>query len=309
MGKWLQRLSGNPATRALALLHFAVFLWGFTAILGRLISFGALPLVWHRLWITALVLLLFRKTRQGLRQLSFKAWKIFGGIGLVVTAHWICFYGAIKLANASVALVALSTGPLFASAFEPLIFRSRFKMAQVLTGLISVLGLTLIFREVPAVGLGLAVGVVAALLSALFSTLNKKYLGAHSATAVTWVELTAGWLALTPCMVMEESAVWWPQGLDFLWVALLGIVCTALPFIISLQVLRHISAFTANLAVNLEPVYGLLLAALVFKEHTTLNALFYLGSGIILLTVFISPILENTQKFHRKGPSTKQNNL
>lgn len=278
------------------MMHAAVFLWGFTAILGRLISFGALSLVWHRLWITCLVLLSIPTVRTGLFRFPRMAWLRFSLIGVVVTAHWLCFYGAIKLANISVALVTLATGPLFAALLEPALFRTRVRLSQLLTGMVSVVGIYIIFREAPSLSAGLLTGLAAAALSALFSTLNKKYLQHHPASVVTWVELAAGWLALTPLMLLTDKAVWIPQKKDMLWLFLLGAGCTALPFIISLRALRHLSAFTSTLLVNLEPVYGLIMAAVIFGEHRMLSTSFYAGSLLILSSVMATPLSENIKR-------------
>lgn len=286
----------TPRGRALLMMHLAVFLWGFTAILGRLISFGTLSLVWHRLWITCLVLLFIPSLRPGLYQLPRRAWLRFAGIGLVVTAHWICFYGAIKLANISVALVTLATGPLFAAFIEPALLNTRLRLRQLLAGLLSISGIYIIFRELPSLSAGLMTGIAAAALSALFSSLNKKYLQNHSASVVTWVELAAGWLVLTPFMLLKDEAVWAPKASDMLWLFLLGAGCTALPFIISLKALRHLTAFTSTLLVNLEPVYGLILAALIFEEHRALTPSFYLGSLLILGSVLAISLVERVKQ-------------
>lgn len=292
MGKYLRRLKATPRSRALLMMHASVFLWGFTAILGRLISFGAFSLVWHRLWITCLVLFLIPSVRTGILYFPRKAWLRFSLIGVVVTSHWLCFYGAIKLANISVALVTLATGPLFAAFIEPALFRTRMRFSQMLTSLVSVVGIYIIFKEVPTLSTGLLAGLAAAGLSALFSTLNKKYLQHHQAPVVTWVELAAGWLVLTPLMLFMNEAVWIPAKADLLWLFLLGAGCTALPFIISLKALRHLSAFTSTLLVNLEPVYGLILAAWIFGEHRVLSPSFYAGSLLILASVLAAPLSE-----------------
>lgn len=301
MGKNLRRLKISPHGRALLMMHIAVFLWGFTAILGRLISFGALSLVWHRLWITCLVLLFVPTVRKGLCCLPRSAWLKFSGIGVVVTAHWLCFYSAIKLANISVALVTLATGPLFAALIEPALFHIRLRFRKLFTGTLSVIGIYIIFREIPTFSAGLLIGITAAGLSALFSSLNKKYLQHNPASVVTWVELAAGWLVLTPIMIFGENTVWVPNTTDFAWVFLLGAGCTALPFIISLRALRHLSAFTSTLLVNLEPVYGLILAAFLFGEHRVLSSSFYLGSALIMSSVIIASLLEKIRLANKKG--------
>lgn len=291
MGKYLRRLSATPAG-ALLILHTAVFLWGFTAILGRLISLKALPLVWHRLWITCTVLLFYSGCRRGLNNLTRRDYLRFGLIGLIVAAHWLCFYGAIKVANVSVALVALATGPLFAAVVEPFLTHSRVRWQQVGTGLVGLAGLGVIFLDAAWLGKGLALGVAAAALAALFSSLNKKYLAGHAASAVTFVELLSGFVCLTPLALSLHPQAWTPLLSDWLWLTLLSAGCTALPFILSLLALRRLSAFASNLAVNLEPVYGMFLAAIIFHEHETLSDKFYAGAALVLLSVVLNPWLE-----------------
>ena len=293
MGESIRRLTLTEKTKALILLHSAVLLWGFTAILGKLISIGALPLVWHRLWITCTILLFFKSCRKGLKILKIREILIFLLIGLLVSAHWICFYGAIKLSSASVALSAIGTSALIASIIEPLIFKVKIRIRQVFTGLISLTGILIIFNALNKMdSLGMLVGIFGAALAALFSSLNKKFIGNHSAATISFLEFVAGIVAIFPFMLWTSGKNWLPSHLDLLWLFLLGGGCTALPFVISLKALRHLSAFTSNLNVNLEPIYGMILAALIFEEYKILNPEFYIGASIILITALSAPVLE-----------------
>ncbi|MCS6980656.1 MAG: DMT family transporter [Flavobacteriales bacterium] len=291
MGKYIRRLGATPKG-ALVLLHTAVFLWGFTAILGRLITLKALPLVWHRLWLTCTVLIFFSGCRRGLKSLKRPDYLRFGFIGLIVATHWLCFYEAIKVANISVALVALATGPLFAAIMEPFLTQTRVRWQRLVTGFVGLAGLIVIFLETSGLGKGFVLGVAAAALAALFSSLNKKYLSDHAASAVTFVELFSGFVCLTPLVLLSPPRTWTPVPSDWLWLLLLSAGCTALPFILSLLALRHVSAFASNLAVNLEPVYGMILAAIIFHEHETLSVKFYAGSALVLLAVVLNTWLE-----------------
>lgn len=276
-------------------LHFAIFLWGFTAILGKLISYGEMMLVWHRLWITCISFMLIPGLWKGLRQIPRKKVFIFGGIGILVAMHWIAFYGSIKYSNASLALSALATSSLFTSVLEPLITRSKIKLSDVFLGLIVIVGIGLIFSVSEVYTKGLLWGIAAAFLAALFSTLNKVHLADYEGKAVSFIELGTGFLFLSlllPFTVDDLSlGLIIPGQQDFWLLILLGVGCTTMPYILSLNALRYISAFKSNLAINLEPVYGIIMAVAFLGESKDLNGKFYAGTLLILTAVFLKPVL------------------
>lgn len=287
----------KPADKAYLGLHLAIFLWGFTAILGKLISFGEMLLVWHRLWITCLSFLLVPGVFKALRNIPRKRLWVFAGIGILVALHWVAFYGSIKYSNASLALSALATTSLFTSIMEPLIMRKAINPYDILLGLLVILGIGIIFFSVDLVYVrGLVYGIAAAFLAAAFSILNKKYLDEYEGKAVSFVELSAGFLFLTlflPITVDNLSlSTITPGTQDFLLLLLLAVGCTTLPYILSLNALRYISAFKSNLAINLEPVYGILMAAVFLGEGKELSGRFYIGTLLILVAVFLKPVLK-----------------
>lgn len=291
----------KPENKAYLGLHLAIFLWGFTAILGKLITFDEMLLVWHRLWITCLSFLFIPGLLKSLRQVPRKRALTFAGIGIVVALHWVAFYGSIKYSNASLALSALATTSLFTSIMEPVILRTRFNPYDLLLGLLVILGIGIIFFSVELVHVkGLIYGIVAAFLAASFSILNKKYLDHYEGKAVSFVELSAGFLFLTlllPFTVSDLSvAALMPDTTNFLLLILLGVGCTTMPYILSLNALRYISAFKSNLAINLEPVYGILMAAVFLGEGKELSGRFYIGTFLILVAVFLKPVLKYTLK-------------
>lgn len=275
-------------------LHVCVLLWGFTAILGKLISLPAVALVWWRMALVTACLLLIPRVWRGLRALPPRLFGIYSGIGVVVALHWLSFYGAIKLANASVAVTCLAVGPVFTAMIEPWITRRPLVRRELWLGLGVIPGVALVVGGVDAgFRIGILLGLVSALLASFFASLNKRYVHRADPMTVTAVEIGAGALFLTMVAPWFAGGVAQafplPQGADIGWMALLVVGCTLLPFTLSLVALRHISAFTAQLAVNLEPLYAILLAALIFGEQRELTAGFYLGVALILAAVFLHP--------------------
>lgn len=279
-----------PERKALLQIHFCVLLWGFTAILGKLISLPALELVWWRMLIVVVVLLAWPPLWRELRAVPLRTLAVFAGIGVVVALHWLTFYGAIKLANASVAATTMAVAPLFLAVIEPWVARRPFDARELLVGLVALPGVVLVVGGTPeGMQLGLAVGVVSAFLVAIFGALNKRYVERASPLLVTGVELAAGTAFLTLVALAWQGEAPWhtiPGVRDAWLLAVLSLGCTLLPFALALRALRHTSAFMAQLAVSLEPVYAILLAIVLLGEQRELTPAFYLGVAVILGAVF-----------------------
>jgi drug/metabolite transporter (DMT)-like permease len=288
--------------KALIQLHIAVFLAGFTAILGKLISLNEGLLVWFRLFITVITLgaILFLRN-QLLRIPGKDMLKIFG-VGTIVAIHWVTFYGSVKYANVSVALVCFSATGFFTAFFEPLILRRRISLIEVLLGLMAIAGIYIIFDFHPQYKMGIIFGIISAMGSALFPIYNKTLLLTFSPKILTLYELGGGLIALTflvPLYLVQFPAAYYlPTGTDWLWLLVLAWLCTVLSFDLQLNALKKISAFTANLTYNLEPVYGIILAFIFFKENENLNPAFYLGVLLILLAVVLQ--MFRIAKAHRR---------
>jgi len=280
----------NAHRRALFELHICVVLWGFTAILGKLITLPALALVWWRLLLVTLALACFPRVWRSLRSIPPRRMLVFAGIGCVVALHWVGFYGSVKLANASVAATCMALAPAVTALIEPMITGARFERHNLLLGILVIPGVALVVGGIPgSMHLGFSVGVVSAVLAAVFNALNKRYLGHHDAMAVTWLELGAGFLliaALSPFTAPLGGSVVLPSVQDGAWLLVLAIFCTLIPFAVSLATLRHLSAFTAQLAVNLEPVYTIVIAVLFLGEARELDRTFFMGVAIVLAAVF-----------------------
>jgi drug/metabolite transporter (DMT)-like permease len=286
-------------------IHFCVLLWGFTAILGKSISIAALPLVWWRMLIVVALLALLPNIWRGLRNLPRRLVLSYAGIGVLVALHWLTFYGSIKLANASVAATCIALATAFTAVTEPKLAGRKFSKSELALGILVLPGVALVVGGVPhEMRLGIAVGALSALLVAIFSSLNKRLVQAADPLTVTAIELGAGTIALTllaPLMpiifpVFAGDLLVLPSTRDLILIVVLATACTLLPFALSLVALRHMSAFSAQLAVNLEPVYAIALAALLLGEQRELTPLFYLGVLVILAAVFLHPLLASKAK-------------
>jgi drug/metabolite transporter (DMT)-like permease len=296
----MRAMALKPAMVATLQIHFCVLLWGFTAILGKLISLAALPLVWWRMLIVVGVLLLVPSVLRSLRVLPARLWLTYAGIGCLVALHWLTFYGAIKLANASVAATCIALATPFTALVEPWLTRTRLSARDLLLGIAVRPGVLLVVGGVPtAMRDGIVVGAVSALFVAVFGSLNKRVAHRGEALTATALELGAGWIvlgALAPLVsaLLPELAgplFEWPTPRDGALLVTLAIACTLLPFSLSFVALRHISAFSAQLAVNLEPVYAIVLAIVLLGEQRELTPQFYLGVAIILAAVLARPLL------------------
>ncbi|MDR7134737.1 drug/metabolite transporter (DMT)-like permease [Lysobacter niastensis] len=290
----------NPTSKAHLQIHFCVLLWGFTAILGKMITLPALPLVWWRMLLVIAALALVPRVWRGLRSMTPRLILAYCGIGALVSLHWLTFYGAIKLSNASVGATCMALGTVFVAMIEPWLTRTRFSKRELALGLMVLPGVVLVVGGVPAgMRAGIAVGAVSALLVALFGSLNKRLVEHGDPLTVTALELGAGTVMLTllaPVMpllfpVFAGELLVVPGGRDLALLLGLALACTLLPFTLSLVALRHMSAFAQQLAVNLEPVYAIVLAALLLGEQHELTKLFYVGVAVILAAVFIHPLL------------------
>jgi drug/metabolite transporter (DMT)-like permease len=274
-------------------LHLIVFIYGFTAILGKLISLSAIHLVWYRMLIAALVLfflLKINKTNALLprRELS----KIFG-VGLIVGAHWITFFGAVKLSNVSVTLVCLSSATLFTSLLEALFHTKRIKITEVVIGLVIIAGIYLIFQFETRYWQGIVVATISAFLAAVFTVINSRLVKVHRARIISFYEMLAGFAGISLYLLFTNGLSILkilPPFADIVYLLILGIVCTAFAFVVQVDVMKKLSAYIVALTINLEPVYGILLAFFIFGTSEYMSAGFYIGTFFIMLSVFGYPI-------------------
>ena len=285
----------SPTSKAQLQIHFCVLLWGFTAIFGRLITLPALALVLWRMLIVVAVLALLPRVWRSLRAMPRRLIAAYSGIGMIVALHWLTFYGAIKLADASVGATCMAVAPVFLALVEPFIARSRFDARELLLGALVIPGVVLVVGGMPeAMRLGLVVGIVSAFLVAVFGALNKRLVEHADPLTVTAIELGSGVVLLAlmaPWMPHEGPAIPIPDARDAGLLAALSIGCTLLPYALALHALRQLSAFATQLATNLEPVYAILLAIPLLGEQRELAPSFYAGVAIILASVLAHPLI------------------
>ena len=297
----------QAVSKARLQIHFCVGLWGFTAILGKLITLPALPLVWWRMLLVAAALLLMPKVWRGLIAMPARLRWAYAGIGVLVSLHWLTFYAAIKLSNASVGATCIAIGPVFLSFIEPWIARRRFDPRELLIGVAVVPGVAMVVGGVPhGMRLGILVGGVSALFVALFGSLNKRLVDHGDPLTVTCIELGTGALFLTaaaPLLPHTGNAFVWPDAHDTWLLLALSFGCTLFPFALALVALRHISAFATQMITNLEPVYAIVLAIVLLHEQRELDGWFYACVVVILAAVFMHPLL------NRKSQTTEQPEL
>jgi drug/metabolite transporter (DMT)-like permease len=285
----------RATTRAQLQIQVCVLLWGFTAILGRLISLPALPLVFWRMSVTAALLLLVPHVWRSCRRMPPRLFAAYAGVGGLLAIHWLTFYGSIKLANASVGATCMALTPVFLAFVEPLLTGRRFDPRDVLLGGGAVVGVVTLLGGVPSgMQAGVAVGTFSAFVVAIFSALNKRLVEHADALAVTTIEIGSGAAlvaVLAPLLPHAGPAFPVPGARDAALLLALAIGCTIIPYALHLVALRHLSAFAVALATNLEPVYAILLAMPLLGEHHDLAPRFYVGVAIVLGAVVASPLL------------------
>lgn len=272
-------------------LHLSILLAGFTGLFGKLISLNEGLLVWYRMMFAAIMLYLILKVSNKLLAIPVKEQLKIAGAGFILGLHWVFFYGSIKMANVSVGVVCFSLVGFFTALLEPLIIRRRFKVKELLFSLVTVAGIILIFQFDMRYRSGIIVGIISSALAALFTITNKKVGASHPSRMMLLYEMAGGFLGLT-CLLPFYLHFFpvdtiLPDMTDFLYLLLLALVCTIGLYLMQIQVLKTVSAFTVNLSYNLEPIYSIILAMLFFGEAKELNTAFYIGLGLIIVSVLL----------------------
>jgi len=280
-------------------LHFIVFVWGFTAVLGKLISLDAMPLVWYRMLLAVGFILLYIGYKKIPMKVPKKVLIGFLFAGLVIAFHWFTFFKAIKVSNISVTLACLSTGAFFASLLEPLFYGRKIIWYEVLFGIIVFLGLYIIFNIDGHFINGIVLALSSAFLSALFSMINGKYAKEYNPTIISFYELLGGVLFFSVFLFFTgsfDAKFFEISNSDWFYLIILSTFCTAYAFIASVKVMKFLSPYTVMLTINLEPIYGIILAVIVFKETEKMSVNFYIGALIILSTVILNGVLKYFHK-------------
>lgn len=290
----------NKTTIAYIQLHTAVFLFGFTAILGKLISLEGLLLVIYRISITLISLFLISDVWEKIKKMPRKDIRKLIGIGMLVGIHWTTFFAAIKVSNISITLSCLAASPFFTSFIEPLLLKRKIQLSEIILALSVVLGFLFIFDMGGTFFLGMILAISSALCASIFSVLNKSIADKYEPFPIMVVEFTAGLVLLLPlCPIylhyFPETSLF-PTASDWVYLLILALLCTTFAYTLSILSLKYISAFTSTLTINLEPVYGILFAYWGFDEGKVLSANFYIGTAIVLLSVFLHPVINHILK-------------
>jgi drug/metabolite transporter (DMT)-like permease len=280
-------------------LHFLVLIAGFTAILGELISIDAIPLVWFRMSIAGVLMFLFIKLKNRSLKVPLKAVVRFSIAGIIIALHWITFFAAIKASNISITLTMFSTGAFFASLIEPLFYKRKIIGYEIIFGVIVIAGVVLITQTELHYLLGIALGISSALFSTLFAVLNGQFVKNYKASVISFYEFLSGVLFISIFIALTDgfdASYFQLTASDWTYLIILASICTAYAFIASIHVMKHITPYTLVLTYNLEPIYGILLAVIIFPQTETMKPLFYLGAGLILTTVLLNAVFKNINK-------------
>ncbi|REG84586.1 DMT family transporter [Winogradskyella sediminis] len=288
-------------------LHFLVIIAGFTAILGELITIGAIELVWYRMAMAGILMFIYIKVVQVNIKITKTSLLQFSAAGVIIALHWITFFEAINQANVSIALAMFSSGAFFASFIEPLIFKRRILGYEIIFGIIVILGVYLITSSEMGYINGIILGLLSALFSTLFAVINGLFITKHNATVISFYEFVSGVLFLTVfilCTGKTFNAEFFTlSNSDWMYLFILASVCTAYAFIGSVDIMRYISPFTVILSYNLEPVYGIAIALALFPETEKMSPQFYIGAILVLMTVLFDAIFKNYKRQKRKSNS------
>ncbi len=283
--------TGADKRQALLYMHISIVLWGATGVLGRGIQLSEGLLVWYRMLITVTSMAAFIVYSGRSFALPKGDRLKLMGIGTVLTIHWLFFYGSIKYSNVSITLCMLATSAVFTALFEPLLTPKRFEWRELIFGLLALIGIWVIFSVEQMYTTGIILGLLASFVGSFFNIFNKNMVHKHSAVLVSFYEIAAGVVVLTlflPFYIGYFHPVkLLPDTTDWLLLTILAIACTHVTLVLSLAALRHLSAFTLNLSINLEPVYGIALAFLIYHENEHLHKGFFIGGAIIMLSVLL----------------------
>jgi len=277
------------------LLHFIVFIWGWSPIFGKAITLQAFQLVWFRILLTLLALALYFTWKKTPLKVAWNDLGVLMGIGCVISFHWFCFYNAIKVSNVSITLVAFSTGTLFTSIIEPLFYKRKFYLYEMFFGLLIIGAIYMIFSVETEYYLGIIFGILAALTSSLFTVWNGLLVRKLESPVITFYELAGGLLSLSLYLLFAgefNPGFFRVSTNDYFFLSIFCVVGTAFPFVASVNLLKKLSPYTVTLTVNLETVYGIVFAFILWPETEKMKGSFYLGAGLILAVIFCNALLK-----------------
>jgi drug/metabolite transporter (DMT)-like permease len=279
-------------------LHLMIVILGFTGVFGKIISLDAIHLVWYRMSIAFVSLALFLLFKKQLFSISKKNFFGILGVGALVTIHWLCFFQSIKVSTVSVAVVCMATSSLFSALIEPLFFKRKLLAYEVIMGIIVVVALAFVMGTETRYLMGYFYGIMAALFGTLFTLFNAKYIKKVGAAQITMIEMLAGVIIISCLLLFQQDYAAFTtliSATDFTYLLILGTVCTALVFVWMTEIMRHITPYSLIMAINMEPIYSILLALFIFKDSEFMSPSFYIGGSIIIGVIFLEGYLKNKQ--------------
>ena len=279
-------------------LHLMVVILGLTGVFGKLISLSAIHLVWYRMGIAFISIAIFLAFKKQLFSISKKDFLGLLGVGALVTFHWLCFFESIKVSTVSVAVVCLATSSLFSALIEPFFFKRKFLFYEVIMGVLVVVALAFIMGTETKYFWGYFYGIMAALLATLFTLFNAKYINKVGAAKITMIEMLSGVIIISCILFFQQDYTIFTTKIsitDLTYLVILGTICTALVFVWLTEIMRHITPYSLIMAINLEPVYSIIFALIIFGDNELMSSSFYLGSCVIIGIVFLDGYLKNRQ--------------
>ncbi len=281
------------------LLHFTVFLWGFTGILGKVIKTDSTTIVILRTLIAFIVILIYLALKGKLKKIQRRNLISYLGIGGIIAVHWVTFFESIKVSNVSVALICLASASFFVAILEPIIYGKKLKTYELILGLTVISGLSMIFNFESEYSLGIILSLCSAFFAALFTVLNARFVKEDNAAHITLYEMLGAFIFTSIYYSLQDQSmmgIFSMDGLDWLYIIILGTICTAFAFLTGVYVMRELSPYTISISVNMEPIYSILLALLFFQEDEKMSFGFYLGGLVILLTIFMNAYLKSKER-------------
>jgi len=275
-----------------------VLILGFTGVFGKIISLDAIHLVWYRMFVAFISLAIFLILKKQLFKVSMKNFIEIFFVGALVTIHWLCFFKSIKVSTVSVAVVCMATSSLFSAIIEPIFFKRKLVLYEIIMGVLVVIALTFIMGTETKYLSGYFYGIIAALFGTLFTLFNAKYIKKVGAAQITMIEMLSGVVIISTLLFVNQDYSIFNKIIsikDTLYVILLGTLCTALVFVWMTEIMRHITPYSLIMAINLEPIYSIILALIIFGDNELMSTSFYLGGSIIIGIVFLESFLKNKQ--------------
>lgn len=283
-------------------LHFIVFIWGFTAILGALISIDAMSLVWYRVLLAAITLFIYLKIRKIPFHENLSDYLKLSIGGILIALHWTTFFYAIKISNISTTLITLSSSAVFLVLLQPFFGKKKFSFTELLLSIITIIGFVIIFRSEKLYTTGIIFGLISAFLLAIFSMYNNKLIKKYKAGKIAFYELSAAFLFMSLVLYFVggfNASYFELSRSDWLYISILATLCTAYPFVVATDLLRKMGPFTIILTNNLEPVYGILLAVIIFGDKERMSLQFYIGALLIICSVLLNSVIKNKLRIQK----------